>query len=302
MKMIDAHLHIFEHVTGYGSRGEFRSLGNGRVRWANGDCDRMYPEGFAKEGVTAEDMLRLMDENGIEKGVLLQASAYGFQNEYIAETVAKYPDRFAGAATLDPFIYYFKDVLNRFLGALHFNIFKLEMSVGGGLCGYHDAQALWDHPNLDLLCQRLNAIGGTLALDLGAPQTAGHRVFDVRKFAMKYPDLHFVVCHLLSMPGNALPLLKQELMMLKLPNVWFDLAAIPSNTGEHAPFEYTRSYIKAAKEIAGAGKLIWGTDCATVLKDYSYDELKSVITEADIFTEAEQEGIFYNNAAAAYNI
>lgn len=302
MKIMDAHLHIFEHVTGYGSRGEFRSLGNGSVRWANGDCDRMYPEGFAKEGVTAEDMLRFMDENGIEKGVLLQASAYGFQNEFIAEAVNEYPDRLAGAATLDPFIYYFKDVLDRLTGELQFKIFKLEMSVGGGLCGYHDADALWSHPNLELLCRRLDAMGGTLALDLGAPQTASHRVFDVRKFAMKYPDLHIVVCHLLSMPAGCLPLLKQELMQLKLPNVWFDLAAIPSNTGEHAPFEDARAYIKAAKAIVGADKLIWGTDCATVLKDYSYDELKSVITETDLFTAAELTDVFYANAAAAYRI
>ena len=37
MKCIDAHLHIFEHVTGYAFMGEFRALGNGRVRWASGE-------------------------------------------------------------------------------------------------------------------------------------------------------------------------------------------------------------------------------------------------------------------------
>ena len=39
MKCIDAHLHIFERMTGYAFMGEFRPLGNGRVRWASGAED-----------------------------------------------------------------------------------------------------------------------------------------------------------------------------------------------------------------------------------------------------------------------
>lgn len=300
MKSIDAHLHIFEHLTGFGFMGEFRALGGGKARWAKGEADILFPEDFGDKGVTAERMLAFMDENEIEKAVLLQGSAYGFQNEYIAESAAKYPDRFIGTATIDPFIYFFDDVLDRLLNELGFKNFKLEMSVFGGLCGYHEPDALWEHRNLDKLCKRLNEIGGALALDIGAPETASHRIEKVRSFAEKYPDLHIILCHLLSMPAGREEVLRQELERLKLPNVWFDLAAIASNTKEHAPFTWARRYLRIARDTVGAEKLLWGTDCATVLKDYIYSELQQMVIGADIFSESELSQIFTENALQAY--
>lgn len=302
MKSIDAHLHIFEHLTGFGFMGEFRALGGGKARWALGGMETLFPEDFGDTGVSAERMLRFMDDNDIEKAILLQGSAYGFQNEYVAESVAKYPERLVGTATIDPFIYYFDQVLDRLTGELQFTRFKLEMSVFGGLCGYHDPDALWNHPNLDKLCRRLNDMKGTLALDIGGPDTASHRVRDVRRFALKYPNLNIVICHLLSMPGDRAADLTAELSMLNMDNVWFDLAAIASNTKEHEPFSWARTYLRIARETVGAKKLLWGTDCATVLKDYSYGELQRIVTDSDLFTAQELEMIFMKNAIAAYRI
>ena len=43
---IDAHVHIYETINGYGSRGELRPIGDGYARWANGDTVQLIPEGM----------------------------------------------------------------------------------------------------------------------------------------------------------------------------------------------------------------------------------------------------------------
>ena len=52
--------------------------------------------------VNAEAMLRAMDEAGIAKSVLVQASTcYGHDNSYVADAVAAHSDRFAGVFSVD---------------------------------------------------------------------------------------------------------------------------------------------------------------------------------------------------------
>jgi predicted TIM-barrel fold metal-dependent hydrolase len=52
--------------------------------------------------VSAEQMLAAMDEAGIERSVLVQASTcYGHDNSYVADAVAAHPQRFAGVFSVD---------------------------------------------------------------------------------------------------------------------------------------------------------------------------------------------------------
>ncbi len=71
---------------------------------------RKYPRHVAKgflggwvRDLSAEEMLALMKEAGIDRAVLVQAyGAYGADNSYVADSVARYPDRFAGVLAIDP--------------------------------------------------------------------------------------------------------------------------------------------------------------------------------------------------------
>ncbi len=52
--------------------------------------------------VSAEQLLAAMDQAGIEKAVLVQASTcYGHDNSYVADAVAAHPQRFAGVFSVD---------------------------------------------------------------------------------------------------------------------------------------------------------------------------------------------------------
>ena len=86
MKIIDAHAHVVQCIAGFTSRGELRSAGGGMARYADGSEFQMIPKQFG-ESFTADDLVSVMDENGVEKAVLLQGQFFGFQNEYTAEAV-----------------------------------------------------------------------------------------------------------------------------------------------------------------------------------------------------------------------
>ena len=53
------------------------------------------------------------------------------------ETAAKYPDRFKAAVMLDPFCRCAQQIIDHFIDDLGAKVFKFELSVGGGLSGYH---------------------------------------------------------------------------------------------------------------------------------------------------------------------
>jgi predicted TIM-barrel fold metal-dependent hydrolase len=57
----------------------------------------------AKRPVTAEQLLAAMDEAGIAKAAVVQAStAYGYDNRYVIDSAERYPDRFAAVCCADP--------------------------------------------------------------------------------------------------------------------------------------------------------------------------------------------------------
>lgn len=52
--------------------------------------------------VTAERMVAAMDEAGVAKSAMVQASTcYGYDNSYVADAIARYPDRFTGVCSVD---------------------------------------------------------------------------------------------------------------------------------------------------------------------------------------------------------
>jgi len=53
--------------------------------------------------LSTDDLVALMNEAAIDRAVLVQAyGAYGADNSYLADSVARYPDRFAGVFAIDP--------------------------------------------------------------------------------------------------------------------------------------------------------------------------------------------------------
>lgn len=300
MRIIDAHTHVFDTLAGYGPRGELRAVGGGRARWANGDVIDMIPPGMGETSFSGETLASLLRENGVEHAILLQGSFYGFQNDYTLETAGKFPGLFTASATLDPFCVCAHELAERMLLKEKRRVLKFEASCGGGLMGYHTPFAL-DGGLLDDAIGMAQQTGATLVLDLGSPGMKSFQPEAVARIARKRPGLRIVVCHLLAPCLGDDEALEEALRTLALENVWFDLAAVPWNVfPEQYPYPTGRRFIRMAKEIVGAEKLLWGSDVPSVLTRDTYARLMQYVTDSGIFTDAELEGVMALNACTAY--
>lgn len=82
--MIDTHVHLLDPA-----RFPYPETSSGYVPSAG-------------ETGTLDDLLALLDENGIEQAVLVAASVYGPDNASILDALARYPARFRGIIGIDP--------------------------------------------------------------------------------------------------------------------------------------------------------------------------------------------------------
>ena len=95
----------------------------------------------------------------------------------------------------------------------------------------------------------------------------------------------------------------EQIRLGTLPNVWFDLSALPYHVREEEeyPFPSTKRYFDLARRIVGAEKLLWGTDIPWLLGTANYQQLvahgKFLLSDC---TEKEREMIFAENAWDVY--
>ncbi len=298
--IIDAHAHVVQYIAGFTSRGELRGAGRGMARYADGQTFRMIPEEYGDYGFSPEKLIEIMNENGVKKAVLLQGQFFGFQNEYTAYAVDKFPDRFVGAASYDPFCVRAEDVKRHLFNELGFKAVKFEVSNGSGLMAYH--------PPIDLDGEIMNEQyryaadnGLTFVIDIGRPRNCCWQTEALARAIKKYPGVTFVICHLLAPQAGDEQLFERELSRFALKNVWFDLASLPQNQkGDVYPYPETAKYLAIAKRIVGAEKLMFGTDAPSNLCRDSYAHLADYIVKSGVFTDVELERVMCANAEAVY--
>jgi predicted TIM-barrel fold metal-dependent hydrolase len=85
--IVDIHPHIVSHDTG---RYPITPLGGTRSDWSH------------ERSVTAEEMIAAMDEAGVDMAAMVHSSTtYGFECDYVADTVAAYPTRMTGVFSIN---------------------------------------------------------------------------------------------------------------------------------------------------------------------------------------------------------
>jgi predicted TIM-barrel fold metal-dependent hydrolase len=202
--------------------------------------------------VEADDLLRVMDEDGVHKAVIFgfpwdARDLYRRHNDYIIETVGRYEDRFAGLSAFSPLS---GD------GAS-----EAERCFRQGLCGVGEL-AVYQSGLTDEVCLRLSEVmavcaefGGPVLLHANEP--VGHdyagktpmTLGQIYRFLKTYPQNRIVLAHW----GGGIffyTLMKKEVRDT-LKNVWFDTAA--------SPYLYDPRIYKVASELV-PDKVIFGSD------------------------------------------
>ncbi len=300
MKIIDAHAHIAQYISGFTSRGELRGIGGGRAQYATGEVFQMFPPELGDIGVSPESLLKVMDENGVGKAVLLQGNFLGFQNEYTYEAVKKYPSRFVGAATYDPFCIKVKEIRKRLFCDLGFKAVKFELSNGSGLMA-NRAPVPLDGEIMSECYAHSCDNGLTVVLDIGRPRNPCWQIDALSNAVKKYSQVTFVLCHLLAPQREDAELLRLALSKLVSDNVYFDISSLAQNQQpETFPYPTAVEHLKTAKSIVGADRLMFGTDMPCNLARDSYANLKNYIIDGGVFNSRELEDVFYNTADKIY--
>lgn len=302
MRIIDSHVHVVQNIAGFGDKGELRSLGrgDGMARYASGEVLRMIPEQFHGDQVTPEQLIETMDENGVEKAVLLQGNFYGFQNLYSWDAVQKYPDRLTAAASYDPFCAQRDAVRKHLFEELGFRIEKWELSTGSGLMANHPGLKLDGEDMMEAFAYGA-AHGHVMVIDVGKCGSPSWQIPEMKNVVSRFPDTKFVFCHLLAPNAFQEEALIDALKCLKADNVWFDIASVVHNVlmGE-APYTRADHYLRLAADIVGADKLIFGTDFPSCLKEDPYAQFVRNITDSKRFNDAEKAMILAENAEKVF--
>ena len=301
--LIDAHVHLFEHLCGVSARGEARAIGDGCIRHANGDIQRIIPKRMGEKGFTAESYIEnIMKPYGVSKAVLMQAGLYGFQNDYYAEQTEKHSDRFTGSCTVDPFAEKALDILERMIGQCHMHILKFEISVECGLMGYHPELKLNGREFLNILDLVSNK-EASVVIDVGGPnQAASYQIKELRMIIQRYPGIRFVVPHFLGMNRPMTEAWKEDIRCLVADNVWFDISSLPWFMKEKYPFPESIKMVEYVSGIVSSAKLIWGSDAPVVLTRFEYNQLWNYLQHSPKLTSKDFDNIYSASAIECYRL
>lgn len=300
---IDAHLHIAtpamigvkDPVTGSVMRA------GGDIVLENGFVVTTMPHYFVDANFSAEAVLAMMDQCGVEKAVIQQGQFLD-RTQAVREAVRKYPERFRGAMMPDFRDENCADRLEAFCRQGLSSV-KIEMNALGMLLpSFH-----FGLPVFDRVCAASAALGLPVTIDTGPITGPAYRVEDLAAAVSRHPKLTMVICHLgfpRPAPDSDPAVCRRWREMLALgkrENVYFDLAAMPDFfDAEGWPFPTALRYAREFIDLCGPDKLMWGSDAPGTLDHATYAQQIRMYEESGLFSGQELRYMFHDTAEKVY--
>jgi len=278
--IVDVHTHIFppevirERDRFFPGEPEFRSLyGSPQAKLAS-----------------AEDLLQSMDRNAIDYSV-----AFGFpwrtkdfllrHNDYVIESAAKAPTRLVPLACLDLLSNFCIQLAERYLpGVAGFGELAIYSATEDLSAAMSNFSALAD------MCRKTGSV-----LLVHANEPIGHFYPGKAPFGVEFyyslakaaAETRLIFAH---WGGGLLfyTLLKKDAPQT-LANVYYDTAA--------SPYLYRAEMYKAATEIAGSGKILFGSDYPLLSPQRYFEEMKQSGLSDSLLEEMKG-----NNAARLFGL
>jgi len=263
--IIDVHTHIFS-----------KAVRDNREKYFPGEpAFALLYNSHKARLVSADETVNMMDEQGVDRAVVFgfpwkDSETFKRENDYAAEMVQKYPDRLIGFCCFDAY--------NKDAGKETLRCLDNGLSGVGELAFYQSgidekAQNALE-PVMEICAQK------GLPVMIHTNEPVGHmypgktpntltQIYDLVK---KYPGNRIILAHW----GGGIffyNLLKKEVKEA-LKNVWYDTAA--------SPFLYDAAIYPKALELAGADKILFGTDFPLLKPKRYFDDMeKSGISKED---------------------
>ncbi len=283
-----------------GKYGKFEWMKNGEecfIQW--------MPPSLVDNTWPPESMLAHMDWIGVDVGVLYQAHLYGHLNEYLADCVKRWPDRFIGMAQFEetelykePMLQELRHVINDLgLKGLYYNIPKRERV---------------DDEKFDSVWDEVLRLKIPIMWDIGRRPTAKEYldvISGLERLMKRFPDIPGVVTTMasnLKWPTDPehLDNPRELANLLSLPNVYYEIGYVLAfDLYEEYPYPQNLKITKAAYEQFGAEKLLWGADMPALMRSCTYRQsLDFVRIHCDFMSEEEKDLVLGGNAARLFNL
>lgn len=291
--IIDAHSHLWlKQDTTWNGR-IIRSMKNGRSLFL-GEEVQMVPPFIIDGRNTAEVFLSNMDYAQVSAAVVVQEFIDGQQNDYLAEVVGKYPDRFFVFGMAD----YLKDSFYEKAQSLINQGFKGLAIPGHRLLG----QPL-NSEEMMRMFKLMEEKGIALSITLADGE---QQVAELREVIESCPQLKVAIGHL----GMANPPVtppweneswRQQILLAQHRNVMIETGGITwLYNSEFYPFPSAVRAIREAAALVGMEKLMWGSDYPRTITAITYRMSYDFITKSKELTDQEKAQFLGENARLFY--
>jgi predicted TIM-barrel fold metal-dependent hydrolase len=290
--IIDAHMHIWDHVDGLvgGGKVPVKALGNGRVAHGKKVVQGM-PATFVDCKAKAEMAVAEFDGAGVDTGVMVQEFLDGEQNDYCVTSVKRFPERFFVHGLVN---WYDPKAAVKEAKAL----------LGKGFRGIKlPAQHLPKSQRIDdqayfPIYAAMHDAGAVLAVDLVAGDAQSAQLDTVLR---QWPKLRVAIGHMgLVTRGDWY----SQILLCRYENVYVETGGIIwLFRDEGYPFPGAAEAIRLAAKRIGFEKIMWGSDWPRTMVDFTYRQSLDWLRVFDHgFTEEQKALLLGGNAARLYKL
>lgn len=270
MGYVDGHVHVWT------SDLEAQPLAPGYA------AEQMKPASF-----TGEELLAHSEPCGVDRIVLIQMSFYGFDNQYMLDTIARRPETFRGVAVVDHTASDLGEVIRglREGGARGFRVYQL---AGG-------ARAPLDATEYGSLCGLAGELGMAVCPLLDPPLLPA-----VGRAARRFPATTFVIDHLARI-GAGKPIDPDDVDALcglaEHPNCLVKVSAFYALGEAEPPHDDLVPLIRRVWQAFGADRLMWATDCPYQVQSETYEDSLSLVRDRLPFLSSEERAAILGGTA-----
>ncbi len=237
MKVVDTHCHV---ISSDAVRYPLAPIGGVQSEWSS-------------RPTTPDMLIAAMDEAGVAKAAVVQAStAYGHDSSYLADSIARFPERFTGVFSLDPLESDALAQMDRWMGRgmTGMRVFTTGSTMPGQQTWLDDERAypVWEK-------------AGKTKLPIAVQMTA-EGIPLLLKIVARFPETNFLLDHLARpVITDGPPYAKAASLfeLAKHPSIYLKLT---SRTVEHAQSGKATPETFMPKLVAafGAHRIMWGSN------------------------------------------
>ncbi len=249
---------------------------------------------------TADELIAEMDVHAVDWAVLVQTSWSTWDNGYIADSVARFPQRLIGHGLIDP-----QDPNNA--AQVHYWVEQR------GLAGFRFHPMYYPDEKILLTAQNEAMWAAIAALDVVIQfHLRAEQADQVAVIAQRYPHLRLIIDHMgypqVNEPRPEGTRTFQPILALaRFDNIYFKLSDVAGRSQQPFPYTDVHPFIELLLNAFGSARTMWGTGYPghhRVKHNWPTlaDELRLIREGLPFLTEADKDRILGGTAAQIWNL